>query len=292
MFDSFARGLSIYKQNLIFIFKHPFMLIPYVFTLGINMVGMYYLYDWLYAPEMEVEITLLLIYLISVLSTFTIGITSLFILEMVEQLETVGKINIFKAIKDMVVQDLWQALPLILLWSVLDFILVILTAVTKRKSRNGHSSHTFLSRIVDTFRETIKLGMMVSFASVAWENYGIGYSYRRGVSVYKSHLTEILTGVGVSKITGFLTILILPVFYIMISLDLPIVTIIIVVALLFSIIWSMGKLVEQLYTAELFLWVKHYEKAREKAEKDGLEMPGSIRDVAQPSFVDNVFDLV
>ena len=58
-----------------------------------------------------------------------------------------------------------------------------------------------------------------------------------------------------------------------------------------SIVWSLGKLIEQLYVSELYLWYKHYENAIEKAKKTGSTPPKSLYDVPKPSFTDDVFDL-
>lgn len=48
---------------------------------------------------------------------------------------------------------------------------------------------------------------------------------------------------------------------------------------------------EQMFTAQLYLWHIKWEKAVKKAREDGKEAP-SLRDVPRPSVLDKVSDLL
>ena len=101
-----------------------------------------------------------------------------------------------------------------------------------------------------------------------------------------------LTGVGLSKVTGLL--LMIPILIgvaFLQSETSPSETITIVMIVYMSVVWSLGKLIEQLYVSETYLWYKHFEDAQDKANKWNEEIPKSIHDIPRPSFADDKEDL-
>ena len=135
---------------------------------------------------------------------------------------------------------------------------------------------------------------MTVFTVIAWEKLGPKDSFDKGFDVFKRQFAEMLTGFGLNKITGFL--LGIPLIFAMIILQNATVvnadvTLIILVVYI-SIVWSVGKLIEQLFVSELYLWYKHYERACAKAKKWGETPPKSMYDVPKPSFTDSNFDLI
>ncbi|AIO19291.1 hypothetical protein KQ51_01415 [Candidatus Izimaplasma bacterium HR1] len=286
------EGFAIYKKNFIFIFKHPFTLIPFLLALGASIFAGIYVNSVFDLDSLSIVQLLGLVYLLTIVSTFSISVASLFILELLEQHETTGKMRPLKALADMLTKDLWRALPIIIVWSIIDFIITLILAVFSalRKNKNGRTTRPAgpLERAVRILQTTVRMGMMVIFTVIAWDDKGPKASFDEGMKVYKNSLATMLTGVGVSEITAI--ILIVPLIlvqllskfvYIPIDIFLPATYIYLAVS------WSIGKLIEQLYVSELYLWNIHYEKALENNENIT-----SIYDVRKPSFTDNSFDLL
>lgn len=289
-------GWVTFKRIFKFIFRKPFLLLPMMFAWGVY-VAVAVLVQANYDLEaLDTGLLLLVVFGFTFLSTFTIGVSSLFILELIEQHETTGKMNPFKALFDMLTKDLWRALPIILLWALLDFVLkliiALLNSTRKRKNRPSRPKGP-LQRVVEAFRDLVRMGSMTVFTVVAWENLGPKASFDKGFRVFKSQFVEMLTGFVLNRVTGILLALPLILVIVLLQGEATIPEGVWIGLLVYiSIIWSLEKLIEQLFVSELYLWYKHYENAVAEAKRLGKTPPASIHDVPKPSFTDNVLDLV
>jgi hypothetical protein len=289
-------GWSVFKRTLKLIFSKPYLLIPMIIAWLALVFASIWFNSTYNLETMEILELLLVLFASTFLSTFTIGIASLFILEMIEQLETRGKINPFKALFDMLSKDLWRALPIIILWSLADFILILiisfLDSLRKRKNRPKRPKGP-IQRAVEAFRDLVRMGSMMVFTVIAWENLGPKQSFDKGYRVFKYRFSELLVGWGLNKVMGIL--LVIPVILVYIGLQanlLPLQATLIGLIIYISIMWSLRKLIEQLFVSELYLWYLHYERAKAKAMSTGSEPPASLYDVERPFFTDKNYDLV
>ncbi|MFW6272332.1 MAG: hypothetical protein ACOC2U_00965 [bacterium] len=289
-------GWTVFKRNLKFIFSKPLLLIPMMLAWAIYVFLALWFSSTYNLGSMEIETLLLVLFAFTFVSTFTIGIASLFILEMLEQHERTGKMNVFKALYDMLTKDLWRSLPIIILWSLIDFLLVILISIlSSARKRNNKTTRPKgpIQRAVEGFRDLVRMGSMTVFTVIAWEDLGPKRSFDKGFSVFKYRFSQMLVGFGLNKITGLL--LAIPIIIVALALragSLPLQATLIGLIIYISIIWSLRKLIEQLFVSELYLWYIHYERARAKAMKLGTEPPSSLYDVPRPSFADNNYDLL
>jgi len=288
-------GWSVFKRNLKLIFSKPYLLIPMFFSWLILFFASIWFNTTYNIETMELIELLLVLFAFTFLSTFTIGIASLLILEMIEQLESKGKINPFKALFDMLSRDLWRALPIIILWSLVDFILAIiigfLNSGRKRKNRPKRPKGP-IQRAVEAFRDMVRMGSMMIFTVIAWENLGPKQSFDKGYRVFKYRFSELVVGWGLNKVFGFL--LGIPIILFLLALQahlLPLQVTFIVLIIYISFIWSLRKLIEQLFVSELYLWYLHYERDVDKAKSTGSTPPNSIHDVKRPFFTDKNLDL-
>lgn len=288
-------GWTVFKRILKFILRKPFLMIPMLMAWAVYLGVAYLVYSNIDIEGLEIASQLLLVFGFTCISTFTIGIASLFILELLEQHETTGKMNPFKALFEMVTKDLWRALPIIIVWSIVDFVLALviglLNSTRKRKNRPRRPKGP-LQRAVEAFRDLVRMGSMTVFTVIAWEDLGPKASFDKGYRVFKTQFAEMLTGFGLNKIIGAL--LGIPIIIVILLLRtelLPIEPTMIGLVVYMSIVWSLGKLIEQLYVSELYLWYKHFEDAKDRAKRYGEEPPKSLYDTPKPSFTDDKFDL-
>ena len=127
----------------------------------------------------------------------------------------------------------------------------------------------------------------------AWEDLGTGKSYRRGLSILKQRISEFISGYTLSYLAG--VIVFLPpglMFYIhsKFKVDFPdwgwVVCIIYI-----AFAWSYTIYLEQMFTAELYLWQLKWEREVRKAEKEG-RIPPTFYEVKRPSITDGTPDLI
>jgi hypothetical protein len=290
--EGIRQGWTIYKRIFVFAITRPFVVIPFVLAMGtaFYLMNLFIVtYDIYSFTEIELLLTL---YLFSVISTFTISIASLFVVELLEQHETTGRMNPFTALIDMLTRDLWRALPFIFIWSIMDFIITLLIGFLRRlrQDKDGNTTRPPgpLELSIKAFEKGLRMGMMLMFTIIGWEDISPMDAYRKGKNVFEYQLSTFLSGIGFSIITGL--ILVVPsLVVLMIAIPGNIKLMILLFYIPFA--WGMGKLIEQLYVSELYLWYYKYMEARKLAKQHGDDVPESLFSFPRPSFTDKVYDL-
>jgi len=296
MFRRIGNAWRIMVKSVKFMFKKPLCLIPFVFALVLNIA-------FLVVIQLNVNLDTLsngemlgLVFLVIFVETFFVSIASLILLELLEQYETDGDMRFGKAIGDALTKDLFRALPIILGWSIIQFLIMILEALFSGDSDGRGKSFLsrFISRLFRAIKKGVRMGAMLIMAAIAWEDIPPGKAYQKGKSVYKSNFVEIASSIGISSLFSLLLILPLILIVIIISVaNLQVgVWFIYLLMFYFAFMWSAGLLIEQLFAAELYLWYRVYEKEKEEAEYSNSTVPLSIHSVKKPSFFDEVPDFI
>lgn len=295
--EGIAAGFETYWNNVKFIVKHPFMLIPFIIALLASSYLVYYISGMVDIDALTTIEMLGLAFLFTVITTFFISITALFVLELLEQHETNGQMKPGKALKDMLTKDLWRALPFIIVWAIIDFIIMLLLAMVEA-SKDDDDSYRKRRRDrrrtqgLKLFQTTIRMGTMTIFTIIAWENRSIKESYQKGMQVFKDKILVLIGGSALSRVTSLIMLgpvigLYLIAYYT--EIDMTVIYYIIMIYLVIS--WSFGRLVEQLYVSEYYLWYYKFEEAQEDAKRYHKEVPKGMHDIEKPSFSDNVLAL-
>ena len=292
--EGIRDGFTIFKNNLGFIIKHPFTLLPLLLALGASGWGAYYARTLVDVDALTVAELLGMAYLISAISTFSISIAALFIVELLEQHETTGVMNPFTALGDLLTKDLWRALPIIILWSIIDFLISLLInmlAAARRDRKNSRRRHrkSWLEHALEAFQIMFRMKMMLAFTIIGWDSKGPIASYDRASHIYKTNFSTGLTGVGLSKFVSFISMV--PAILVLVigqNIGAPQGTLYTIVLVYLIIAWSIGRLIEQLYVSELYLWHLHYETAKQRSTSNKTL---TLIDVKRPSFSDNKQDL-
>lgn len=298
IFDGFSIGWEIFKSSLRFMLKNPFTLVPILMGGGAFLGVVYWGITTYDISEFTNTEALIALFVYTSAFTVCISISSLVLLELLEQKETKGRMNIFTAIFDALVRDLIRAIPLILFWSVVKFLLLLLElAIAAANSReNGNRTYRSrrrerrTSRWIDTLKTGTRMGVMISLSAIAWEPVGPFKAMKKGLKVYKSHFATMVAGIGLSKILKL--IVFLPgIVILLIAFQFPVVpdAVLYGVVIYTGIAWAIGIMMEQLYTAELYMWYMMYEKEVEEGQVTG-NIPKNMMEVKKPSFLDETPD--
>ncbi len=295
MFNRISNGFKIMSSTLKFVFRKPIFLIPVLFalitSLLVNGVIIFTVMDQTLTDGEYLGITFLMIFI----SSFFISLAQLIILELLEQHETDGDMRLGKAIGEALSRDLLRALPIILIWSLIQFLIQLLDSMVSG-GENGRRSilQQIIHRLLSGLRRGLHWGVMLIMAALAWEDIKPKEAYQKAKKVYKEHFMEMLTGISISALISLLFVV--PVIIIILAASYgtlvvgPVLLIILLVW--FVLVWCLGMIIEQIYTAELYLWYKVYEDAVEAAKANGEAGPSSINDVKRPTFFDDVPDMV
>jgi hypothetical protein len=295
MFARIGNGFKIMRSTLMFVFRKPVFLIPVLFALVtsllVNGFIIFSTLDQTLSDGAYVGLGFLVIFV----SSFFISLAQLIILELLEQHETDGDMKLGKAIGEALSRDLLRALPIILIWSLIQFLIQILDALVSG-GENGRSTflERILRRLLSGIRRGLHWGVMLVLTALAWEDIKPKDAYHKAKTVYKKHFIEMLTGISISAVISLMFVVPVIIIIVLSSNGAIIIgpTILIVMMVWFVLIWCLGMIIEQIYTAELYLWYKVYEDEIETARQKGVNGPSSLYDVPRPTFFDDVPDMV
>ncbi|MCI5048678.1 MAG: DUF2463 domain-containing protein [Aquisalinus sp.] len=226
------------------------------------------------------------------------------LLEQIRLIETGHRPTIISSIS-VAAGNVIRALPVTMLWAVLWFIISVIEVMLRRKNETsdkeaspeniartlaGEGTYSLSSAFMDMLSKGVRMLAFLIFPAIAWEKHD--RPMRRGIEVARAHRTEFAAGFALTEVAA--AIVFLPpalVFWassegVAISDNAWFATIIYI-----GFAWSLMLLLEQLFTAELYLWDMKWRDACEAAARQGLPKP-SMQDVPKPSIIDGNADLV
>ena len=241
------------------------------------------------------------------LFSVVISFSCLTLLTTVRQIETKGRPNVAVAV-GVALFNTVRALPIAVLWAVIWFLLAVLEALFSRKREEdgapefsvedvaktlaGFDSWSFSGAFFRALQKGVRMLAFLIFPALLWEHDSTIQSIKRGLAVAHAHRVEFFTGFALTEFFSaivFLPPLILFLLSGKLHIEFPdwvwIATIIYI-----GFAWSLSILMEQLFTAELYLWHLNWEKARKEAHRTGAKLP-KLRDVKRPSLTDGIPDM-
>lgn len=310
MFQGIKNGWDLIKESVKVFNNHPKFVVPLLITWVIYAPMVLYLkygFNWDAYTTSQV---LLIVFGIIFIFAFLLAFSCSMVLELIQQLETGEPMNLSKAFTHTLVHNVIKILPLVLVWAVVWFLLTIIQALLSKKRGGSGEKESFSAEnaaktlagyqsfsISRAFFEALKKGVrMVIFLilpAIAWENLGFWKATKKGIAVFKGHLSQFVTGFVLTE--GVALLIFLPpaiLFYITGKTEIALPDYIWVITIIYiAFAWSYSIYLEQMFTAELYLWNMKWEKEVAKAQAEGKPIP-SMREVPRPSVLDEVHELV
>lgn len=273
MFRFHKTGMSMLNTSLSFIQKHPVFLAPLMAVWVIYALTIFYFrysFSW---DEHSLPANLVIFFFIIVFFSILLATSNLIVLELLEQLETGKKFNFIKAFGNALGRNFIRALPIIVSWAFIWFILelinMIVTTIRSKIDRNHAYSPEDAVKVLSGFENVsiwglfngalikgIRMLVFLILPGIAWDNNDSFLAIKKGIGVLKLLKKEFIAGFPLTIL--LMSLILLPISVMMylhtkLHVDFPdMVWYLSLVYLCFS--WSFGILVEQLYCAELYLW--------------------------------------
>lgn len=308
MFQGIKNGWNLIKESIKVFNNHPKFIVPLLITWVIYAPMILYLKYGLNWDAYTTSQVLVIVFGVILIFAFLLAFSCSMLLELIQQLETGEKMNLLKAFTNTVGQNVIKILPLVLVWAVIWFVLTVLQALLSKKRSNekesftaenatktlaGYQSFSISRAFFEALKKGVRMVMFLILPAIAWENLGFWKATKKGIAVFKAHLSEFVTGFVLTEVVALL--IFLPpalLFYITgeMKITLPdYVWVITIVYIAFA--WSYSIYLEQMFTAELYLWNMKWEKEVTKAQAEGKPIP-SMREIPRPSVLDEVHELV
>ena len=308
MFKGLKNGWDVINASISAFFKHPIFLLPLLTVWIIYAPTIIYFkwhFNWTkYNTSETAAIVFLIIFGFSILLTLSCSI----LLELVQQKETGNKFNLFKSLKETLTKNIIQIIVLAFFWAILWFILTILEAFlskrnssTEKETENAENiartlsnsgNVTLTSFSFDAMKKGIRMIVFLIMPAFAWENFGIGKSIKRGLSILKQRIPEFVTGYTLSYLAAAI-VFIPPAIMFKLSKDHVEFSdgawVLCIIYIAFA--WSYTIYLEQMFTAELYLRQLMWEKDVRTAIANGKKTPKFGKTIS-PSIVDDNADLI
>lgn len=309
MFQGLKNGWDVIRTSIKSFFKFPIFLLPLLTVWAIYAPTVIYFkwhFNWNnYTTPQTMLIVFLIIFGFALLLTLSCSI----LLELIQQRETGKPFNLFKSLSETLTKNITQILVLAFIWAVFWFILTILEVLlSKKKSSDDKEEETaenvartlsgadgvsLLSLSFDALKKGIRMIVFLIMPAFAWEDLDTLKSYRRGLSILKQRISEFISGYTLSYLAG--VIVFFPpgfMFYLHGKLEIDFPDWSWVACIIYiSFAWSYTIYLEQMFTAELYLWQLKWEREVRKAEQEGKKNP-KFYEVTRPSIIDDTPDLI
>ncbi len=305
------NGFNVVLHSIKALFAHPILLLPiFVCWLFYAVIAVYfqYYFNWDILGPSQFFWTLF-----GIILSFCVlfSLSSLILLELIQQIETGKNKNFFAAVYEVFSKDFVKAFPIILVWAVIWFVLTILESMTRSKNdgssskRNeasyenvaktlsGYQSFSLWNLSFDLINSGVRLVAFMIFPAIAWEDETSMNAVKKGFAVIKANIAEFVTGFALTEIAA--AIIFLPpgiVYYFSDELKVNFPPYVWVITILYIAMgWTLYLYLQQMFAALLYMWNKRWLKQVKKAQAENLPIP-SLRDVRPPNLLDNIPDLL
>ncbi len=308
MFQGVKNGWQLIKESVRVFNRHPKFIIPLLVTWLVYAPIILYLKYWFNWDAYTDSQVFLIVFGIIFVFAFLLSFSCSMLLELIQQLESGKQMNIASAFGHTLSHNTIKILPVVFVWTIIWFILLVIQALlSKDKKREkesfsaenaaktlaGYQNFSLSKAFFKALEKGVRMVVFLILPAIAWENLSFWKSVKKGIAVFKSNLSAFVTGF---VLTGLATaIIFLPpalLFYISDEMEIIFpewVWVITIIYIAFG--WSYSIYLEQMFTAELYLWNHKWEKEVTKAQAENRPIP-TLNDIPRPSVLDEVNDLL
>jgi len=244
----------------------------------------------------------LLLFVIGTPMAFVLAgaISSLVLLEMIQQHEITGTIVFWDALSCTIRKDLPKLVPILLVWSAMVWLITIIQIIISAFwmgflslfGLRADAPISLTDRGANVLIKGVRIFMQFTLPAVAWERLSTTKSIKKSWDIIRTAWAEILGAIIFGNV--MLVVVIAPLivlYYLYIGDAINEAWVMTTLFVLGAFAYSVGRLLQQIYVAQIYLWFTSWEKELEQAAAQGRFIP-PLRDFPRPSLLDDVNDMV
>jgi len=308
MFEGIKNGWDLIKSAIRVFTHHPKLLIPLlVVWLIYAPIILYLTYGFNWKALSLVQI-FLFVFVIILFFALLLGFSCSIVLELIQQAESGQKMSLRKAFSHTLFHNLLKIIPIVIIWTIIWFLLLLLqvifakakskersslTAENAAKTLAGYRDFSVSRAFFEALEKGVRMVVFLILPAIAWENLSFEKAIKKGIGVFKVHLLEFVAGFILTWAAA--AIIFIPpalLFYISEEFEMPLPTFVWMITIIYiAFAWSFSVYLEQMFCAELYLWHLKWEKQIEEEKKLGKPL-SKLGDVKRPSILDEVPELL
>lgn len=315
MEQGFKNSWNLLMASIKSLLKYPHLLIPLIAVWLIFAPIVIYIRFEFKRDYYPIELIYVIIFLMIFVYSFLLTLSCSVLLELIQQKETGKPFNLFKSLGETFRKNFKAILILTLIWAVIWFVLTLIEAFLKKNKKSkttsltadditssiAHSNKfTNIDGTTDTsgisfsfsaLKKGLRMIVFLIMPAIAWEDLNFKESYKRGVGILKIRATELIAGYTLSSVISAIVIIPPVLFFFILKFipGNPPSWCYFIIMIYFSLSTSFSIYLEQMFTAELFMWQMKWEHEVRKAEQEG-RMPPAFNEVEKPIILDNFPD--
>lgn len=305
MFASIISGAGLLSSARRALTKYPVLLMPLLCCWLCNTPVIIYLkfvFDWdFYSTGQQLLVSLLAILFFSL----TLSLACLILLKLIQQIEGGEPLRLGVAVGQGLL-CLLDALPITFAWALIWFVISLLASVFDRGEKeneevdaesiaetlSGYEDSSLAMSFFAALNKGVRMVVFLIFVAMAWEQNSVSRAVRRGLAVVKTHEDAFVVGFLLTELAAVLMFVPASLLFVVhhkLGVELPewvwFVTIVYCAGA-----WSLSMFLEQLFTAELYLWHLMWEETTTLALSEGRPKP-ALHEIRRPSIMDDIADL-
>lgn len=278
-------GWTLVKESMVVARRYPKLLVPlfitWIFIASCTLAYRYLPLDgfWLFI-------------VIFFATVYSLVLSCLFLLELIQQLESGKKLSISRAVFDFLSQSALKALPIAFVWATLWFILLIFTP--KKRDTDTEASlsdaaetlsgaNSPFSLGIELLKKLLRMFFFLTLPAIAWEGKGPATGFKQAFKIVKTHPMQFLSTHSITLAAAtFIALPLIP-YYIAAEAEVVLPAWAYLAVIVYSgIVWTTEIYLEQMSLALLYMW--HLKWVHNGST-------GELSSAPQPSLLDEVHEL-
>jgi hypothetical protein len=308
MFQGIKTGSGLIKTSIGAFVKHPSLIAPLLACWAIYAPMVVYLKFFFQWDYYELSGQLFVLFIVIFIFSFILSVSCIMLLELVRQIETGSKPHILAAALSTIPNTV-KALPITITWAAIWFVITVIEMLLRQrcddedenaefnaenvaKTIAGFEDFSLSAAFFEGIRKGVRMIAFLIYPAIVWERKDVSSSVKKGLAVAKTHKAEFATGFVLTDLAAAVVFLPPAILFILsgkFDVEFPD-WVWFTTTIYCGFAWSLSMLLEQLFTAELYLWHLMWEKDCEIAQENGEEPP-KLESVKRPSIMDNIPDL-
>ncbi len=278
MFEGVKGGAAAIGDAIKAFWRHPALLGPLLCCWMVYAPIVLYFEFYFPWDSYDFKGQLLVVFAVILTFSFVLTCSCLVLLEMLQQIGSGRRASFGAAVIETVTKDLVRALPIMLIWAVIWFVLSVLEALLSRKrdredrelsaqnaarTLSGSGGFSLSAAFFRALRKGVRMVVFLILPAIAWEDKSPVRAVRRGFGILKSHMSVFGMGFLLSEMVAFIVFLPPAVlFFVSDEMGMTFSDTVWFCTILYSgFAWSFMLFIEQMFTAELYLWHLAWEKS-------------------------------
>lgn len=308
MFGRLKSGVEVVGDSITVFRLYPKLSVPLLCCWLVYAPIVLYLKFFFPWDNFEFGAICLIVFLIILLFSFLFSCSCLVLLELLQQIESGKQAKLSSAFAEAMTKDLIKTLPITFVWAIIWFLLTLLQAIFSKKRGGGdadlsaenaartlagYKSISLSGAFFEALKKGVRMVVFLILPAIAWEDQPPFQAVRKGFAVLKTHLAEFATGFALTELAAI--VVFLPPGLLFMAADkfeLTLPDLVWYLTILYcAFAWTFSMFIEQMFSAELYLWHLVWERRCSTARAEGEESP-SFRDTPRPSVLNGVPDLL